>query len=238
MNWFTIRLDEAFAQRFTFNVGHKWIMPGVKCDVCGGVGKIFDAVYPQVMLPQGVDSHPYTTVWPISVKRIKELEAPILPLIPKGLPFGAGSEFGPLFGTCRPRRGDIIWTNYGVPLISRKGMESLSAIGISLAAVQTQVVVDSKHHISFDYLELDIEAWARIDPELLLVACPECGRQEIRKLHWSLGAPAIKRSSIPSGFDLLRVREMCRWTIASERFIDGVKRLGLTGVLFEELKFS
>lgn len=112
-----MRRDEAFTQMYTFNIVHKWGLPGVKCETCGSTGAIWRSDYPQVLLPKEINPEPYESPWPVSPDRIAELAVPILSLIPQGLPFGPGSEFGPLAGGCSPRRGDIIFTNYNVPLV-------------------------------------------------------------------------------------------------------------------------
>ncbi|MGA2866359.1 MAG: double-CXXCG motif protein [Verrucomicrobiota bacterium] len=239
MKWFTMMQDEEYAQRYTFNVMHEWSMPGVKCDACGETGVLFDAVYPRILLPPGIDPKPYKTLWPVSPERIAELAAPILPLIPAGLPFGAGSEFGALTGQCGPRKGDFTWTNYNVPLVSKGALERLKGLGITATpTVDTEVVIKSKRPRSFDYLELDIEPRARIAPEFLQPQCPKCGRLELVEIPWDAEPAPVLRTSIPEGLDLIRVWEDPGWNLASERFVDAVKTLGLTGNTFEEVRLS
>jgi uncharacterized double-CXXCG motif protein len=231
--------DEDYAQRYTFKVMHKWSMPGVKCAACGDTGDIFHAAYPRVLLPQGIDEEPYKTLWPVSPERIAELAAPILPLIPAGLPFGAGSEFGPLSGQCSPRRGDLIWTNYNTPLISKDALERLKASGIAgIRTADTEVVIKSKEPRSFDYLELDIEARARVAPEFLKPPCPRCGRFDYIDMPWDAEPVPVVRASIPEAVDLVRIWEDPDCNLVSERFLEAYKRLGLTGNTFEEVRLS
>jgi uncharacterized double-CXXCG motif protein len=245
MRWFGIWQEEDSAQNYTFNVSHKWTIPAVRCDACGWTGRVSKAVYPRVNLPRTLKPKPYLNVFPEKPERIGELMAPILPLIPPGLPFGAGAEFGRLTGHCSRRKGDFTWTNYGVPLISRSALERVFNYGVkSIKTVKTDVFEGKNKAI--DYLELDIEPRAHVDPSVLapnaLERCPTCG---VLKLNSFPIDPkedekplVILRDSIPQECDLVSVWECADAILASERLIEAIKSLCLTGNSYVEMPLS
>jgi uncharacterized double-CXXCG motif protein len=242
MQVFQMVPDEASLDTYRLEASHKWALPGVKCDVCGWIGKTGQPAYPSVGLPEEIDAKPYESHWPVSPQRVRELVEPIFQVLPRGLPVGAGTEFGPLVGKLTGHPPDFAWSNYSTVLITENALQKLVGLGVcGLKPVGTQI--HSRAKSQKIYLELEIEPRCELDPKHLpkgsLEMCDSCGvfRMQQDKTGWDED-PIIEESSIPSSLDLVRVRGLEGMIIATKAFMNAVSEAHLRGVSFRELRES
>ena len=106
---------------------------------------------------------------------------------------------------------------------------------------RTEIVLRSKK--PFRYFEIEIIPRVRLDPAFLpsggMEACPSCGSLNMHrdKSRWDED-PVVLASSMPSGCTLARIHELEGHIVAGEKFVDAVKRLGFSDIVFREMRVS
>lgn len=87
-----------------------------------------------------------------------------------------------------------------------------------------------------DLLELEIQPVAVLDAASFAPnadPCRSCGR-EARQVD----VPVVAAASIPRDVDVFRPRNFPTYILGTERFKDAVEDLGLSGMVFQELKLE
>jgi len=243
MEVFEVTEDDDWPYNYDLVGSRKWCLPGVQCLVCGRTWGAVGAIYPNFKLPPDVDEKPYQTGWPVFNDEFAKLREPLRKFWRTDLPLPPGTQFGPLSGKGFGKFGDITWLHSWVPLIHEDALEELRQRGIhTLVPVTPQIRLRSKRE--FKHLELHIEPHVEIDlaliPSTEMESCEACGwfRLPERKFPTPENAPRIKRSSIPRELDLFRVKEHESVILATARFTDAVKSLGLSNIKFQPYRVS
>jgi uncharacterized double-CXXCG motif protein len=248
MKLFEVREDEESGYDYDFNAAHRWSLPGVRCDACGWSGTTVGIAYPRLTLPPELDPAPYQSHWPVSPSRLRELIAPLRPLLDPTLPISDCTEFGPVCGTGRGKFGDFVWLNPWTPFISPAALEKLRTCGIDNLTTQP-AEIKLRGSRQFDYLELCIEPRVELDPAhsptVRLKPCPICGhlppqpipamREE--RLRQESETPIVLGKSFPREVDVASTREV-GFILATERFVNCVLELKLTDITFREIQVT
>ncbi len=158
----------------------------------------------------------------------------VRPLVPPGVPIRPGTRFGPLVGSARGRFGQICLFYADALIIRREALEQLQAEGLrGLLGCRTELRFRQKE--APDLLELQIEPHGLLHPDCIppdkRTPCAKCGR-------WGFSLPKeplLDTASLPTHLDLFRLANFTTVIVATERFVDTVRRLQFEEVSFREL---
>jgi uncharacterized double-CXXCG motif protein len=217
-----------------FDATHKWRLPGVKCHTCGVTWGGAGTQYPAVDLSRLPEQAKFVRPWPVSVAELERLREQVRPLAPPNAKLLPGTGLGPLVGSASgafgplTSQGDILW------LVQRESLERLQSEGVrGLLGCRTELRFRQK--TPPELLELQIEPHGRLHPDCLPPdappPCATCGR---------LGSPLpeqplLDAASLPTDRDLFRVGNYATVIVGTERFVEAVHRLELSGITFREL---
>jgi len=158
----------------------------------------------------------------------------VRPLVPKGVPLWPGTKFGPLTGTARGNFGQLVMQYEWTLLIRREAMEQLQAEGVrGLLGCRAELRFRQKN--APELLELQVEPRGLLHPDCLPPdlepPCAKCGRLGLTRPD----QPILDAASLPEDRDLFRLANFMTMLIATERFVETVRRLGFEEVAFHEL---
>ncbi|NTX16609.1 hypothetical protein HUA74_43660 [Myxococcus sp. CA051A] len=234
--FFELGEDSAETSRYRgdFNAAHKWSLPGVECSDCGATWGGSGHNYPCVDLSSLPEQARFVRPWPTSVPEYQRLRTLASPLAPPGAELPPGTAFGPMVGTARGDLGPLTWQGDYLLMLRRDTLEQLRSLHVQgLVGCETELRWRQKSPP--EMLELQIELKGRLHPDCLpsdlAPACKTCGRLAFQRPDH----PILDARSLPVDLDLFRVGNFATMIIGTERFIEAVRRLGLTGISSREL---
>ena len=189
--------------------------------------------YPSVDLSSFPERSAYEELQIGPIEEFVRLRELVRPLVPPGFQLPPGTTLGPLVGTATGTFSALYFYFVEMPLIRREALERLQAEGIrGLRGVPTELRFRQKKHP--DLLELEIPPFGRLHPDCTPERpppCPACGRDAFTFPE----DPILDAASLPTHTDLFRLSDFPTIFIATERFVDAVRRLELEGAVFREL---
>jgi uncharacterized double-CXXCG motif protein len=218
----------------TIHYDHRWGLPGVKCTVCGVTWATTGLIYPSIDLSALANSDEYERARPEPLKEYLRLRDLVRPHVPTHLPLLPGTLFGPSVGRASGPRTDFSWCGSWACYVQTDAYGEMVASGLSLPpAVATEFKTRNK--------DLQTLAELHLEPQIPLVddclevlggLCPECGYQNTR---WK-GMIVVCRDHIPVNQDVFRVSNHSTIILGTDRLVQGITQLGLSGVSFEEVE--
>lgn len=156
----------------------------------------------------------------------------IRPLLPPDVAPEPGMQLGPLRGTARGTFGPIT-ARYGWEVLVRSdALARLRAAGIrGLMPVRAELQGLEQKAPALYELELPVAGLLHRDVVFQGPRCRTCGWNEVRI------APEgwLDGDSLPPDLDVFRPANATTYTVASERFVDVVRSLEPSDVVFREL---
>jgi hypothetical protein len=145
-----------------------------------------------------------------------------------------GSGVGPVRAKLSKRATDFVWCSFKL-LASRHAIEVLQDAGIHLLHGP---VVEPRTGAKTDYVAVQLDPVALYSQqtlaEMTLVFCSTCGNCWMQNTRAKLSGPRqYVRERVPEEQGLVKTFEGYE-TIATERFMEAVRREKLTGMVFEE----
>ncbi|MBZ4407483.1 double-CXXCG motif protein [Myxococcus sp. XM-1-1-1] len=213
---------------------HKWGLPGVHCPTCGNTWAGAGHEYPAVDLSQLPERREFERARPEPFAEFARLRELVRPLAPPHAELPPGALFGPLVGTASGKFGPFTAQASSMWLIRRDSLESLQEEGIrGLLGCPTELRIRQKNPP--ELLELQLEPHGQLHPDCIPPdvppRCEMCGRR-----GFSLpDEPILDAASLPPDLDLFRVGNFATVIVGTERFMDAVQRLELSGIIFREL---
>jgi len=230
------RLRAPRTSRYTGSVTarHKWgALPGIHCPECKATWAGGYTAYPSVDLSSLPERGEYERARPEPFEEVLRLRELVRPLVPQGSPLRPGATFGPLVGTATGTFSPLFFQLLGATLIRREALEQLQAEGIQgLRGFPTELRFRQKNHP--ELLELEILAHGRLHPACTPERpppCPTCDRDDFTFPD----DPILDAASLPTHTDLFRLSDFETIFIATERFVEAVRRLELDEVDIREL---
>ena len=216
-------------------VDRKWGLPGVKCSVCQESWGEVGIAYPSVDLTNLPEESQYRRFWPVSLEEFQERQRPVLRLIPDGSKPPPGTHLGPLVGAGRGGPfADFVWVNPWTLLAQSSAWERLRTTDVKLPKAVPALIKFKKPN-EYMFVELELEPRTLMARSAFghdLPQCKACGRVEATMPDNIV----IQQSSIPSDVDIFRDRLMPTLVLATDRFVQAVNRLKLTGLEFREVQ--
>lgn len=203
----------------------QWMLPGVRCPRCKAVWGTAGLIYPSVDLSQ----HPERKN--LEEARLEEdfteferLREAVRPLIPGQVLF-PGTGFGPFQGSAQGRFGPLVFPTSWIMMMRREALEQFQAEGLrSLKGCQVELRFRQKKN-SPELVELELLPLGLLHEDCIPLEsrepCPRCGR-------WGFSLPEkpiLKDSSLPKEVDLFRLANFPTVIVATERFVEVVRKL-------------
>jgi uncharacterized double-CXXCG motif protein len=203
----------------------RWKLPGVRCPSCQAVWSIAGLAYPSVDLSQ----HPGRES--LKEARLEEdfteftrLREMVRPLIP-GRVLLPGTGFGSFQGTARGTFGPLFLPVPWILMMRREALERLQGEGLQgLKGCPVELRFRQKKNLP-ELVELELLPLGLLHEDCIppdqREPCPRCGR-----LGFTLPEqPILKASSLPKEVDLFRLENFTTVIVATERFVEAVRRL-------------
>jgi uncharacterized double-CXXCG motif protein len=214
---------------------HKWGLPGIHCPLCQAIWSTAGVAYPSVDLSHFPEREKYLARLEEDYSEFERLREQVRPLVPPGVALPPGTNFGPFVGAARGEFGPLCLHNPWTLLSRPEPLERLAAEGLQgLKGCRTEFRFRKKNPP--ELLELELLPHGRLHPDCLPAdrppICPKCERFGIRRPD----EPLLDAATLPSHLDLFRMEDMVTMLIATERFVEAVRRLGYEqDLVFREL---
>ena len=170
---------------------------------------------------------------PQSFEVYLRLREQVLPLLPAGAVLRPGMALGPMVGRASGTFGPLFMQNPWSFYMRREALERLQEAGVrGLHGCRMEVRFRGKNPP--ELLEPQLEIRGELHQDCLpqdAKTCAHCGVK-----NYSLPDPYIlDAATLPPELDLFRLAGWSSLIIATERFVDAVRRLQLGGVVFCEV---
>lgn len=237
MRFYEIREDTSPPYTGFIDGRHTWGLPGVeRCPTCRSGGGIDGLLYPCVDL-SSLPAHELKKLsnpWPVPREEFNRLRELVRPFVPDWARLLPGAQFGPIRGKGSGHFGQLFVFYSCSVLVRREALEQLQAAGLrGLRGCPIQARFREKNPPEF--LDLQLELRGQLHQDCLLPdlegPCPACGYQGFSRPKRIV----LDAASLPSDLDVFQDRKG-GIVIASERFVDTVKRLNLGGATFNEVE--
>ena len=214
---------------------YKWYLPLVRdCPGCGA--EVFGTEtirYPCVDLTGLSNVREYEDGLPRPLDEYLRLSEQLRPLLPPGAVLKPGAGLGPMVGKASGSFSPLFMFDPGFLHMRREALERLQDAGIrGLRGCPLEVRFRGKNPP--ELLEPDLVIRGELHPDCLPAdanMCARCGAKNYR-----LPDPYIlDAATLPTDVDLFRAAGWSSLIIATERFVEAVKRLELDGVVFREV---
>jgi len=216
--------------------GHKWGLPGTRCPVCGISGAITGDAYPSVDLSclPAEEQKKYLPRFERDYVEFERLREQVRPLVPPGVHLWPGTRFGPMNGAARGEFGPLVLHHPWTLLMRRESLERLQDEGLrGLKGCRTELRFRQKNPP--ELLELELLPRGELHPDCLLERPPSCSRCDDARIKRS-EEPILDAATPPEELDLFRMADFMTMIIATERFVEAVRRMGYEqDIIFLEL---
>ena len=232
MKFYRLRAPRASRYTGDLNEKRRWSLPGLRCPECKVTASGGFTAYPSVDLSSFPERGEYEESRVESFDEFVRLRERVRPLVPPEYPLLPGVNFGPLMGTATGSFSPIFFHSLWTKLMSREALERLQTEGVrGLRGFRTELRFRQRNHP--ELLELEILPYGQLHPDCTprRPPCPLCGRD-------SFGFPEdplLDAASLPTHTDLFRLGDFETILIATERFVEAVRRLNLDEVDIREV---
>jgi uncharacterized double-CXXCG motif protein len=209
-----------------YHYGHQWSLPGVACPVCKLSGGTAANAYPSVDLSNlpAPEQRKYLARFEEDFEEFARLREQVRSLVPPGVPLWPGTAFGPLEGSAWGEFGSLNLIHAWELVMKRDPFERLQAEGLrGLKGCRTALRFRKKNPP--ELLEMELLPRGEFHPDCLPerpVPCPKCERRELKRPD----EPILDAASLPEGQDVFRLAGFLSMIIATERFVEAVRRQG------------
>jgi len=238
LRFYKVTEDRSQGYTGTLDAVNRWCLPGVQpCPMCRKGGGSPWLAYPCVDLSglSQAELQKLSDPWPVPRAEFERLRELVRPLAPSWALLEPGAQFGPCTGKGSGRFGPLFMQDASALFLRGDALERLRAEGLrGLQGCPVEVRFRGKTPPELLQLQLELHgllhpACMPAEPEPL---CATCGSSSLD----CPGSIILDEASLPSDVDVFRHRQGWATIIASERFVDTVRRLGLEGVTFQELE--
>jgi uncharacterized double-CXXCG motif protein len=232
---YRVQSDPAAPYTGDLQARSRWEMPCVRnCPGCGTEVWGNDAIrYPCVDLTGLPNLREFDDPSPQPLDVYLRLCAQLRPLLPAAAVLRPGMGLGPIVGRASGSFGQLFMQNPWSLYMRREALERLQEAGVrGLHGCPTELRFRGKNPP--ELLEPQLELRGELHADCLPAdakTCEQCGVKS-----YSLPDPyLLDAATLPTELDLFRLAGWTSVILATERFVEAVKRLGLDGVTFREV---
>ncbi len=225
-------------RKYDFTLKHKWEVPMINCKTFGDIWGDSSIAYPTIdcsKLTNEDDFKKYRRSKRIFLEEFLKLRNQIQHLLSSSLPVPSGTQLGPMLGTTFGQHGDFTWDYSSAVFIHPEALQKLLVAGIKMPTT-VKPEIEARGKIPFEHLEIQTEAHALLSERCIKRMRPNCPACDSSGISAFIEPDLITKSSIPKNLDLFRMRIRSRFVLATERFFDAVRSLGLTNIVFEPVE--
>ncbi|WP_426755604.1 double-CXXCG motif protein [Myxococcus sp. Y35] len=235
MSIYKLAATEDAGSKGELNATHPWILPGLEnCVGCGATWATTGLQYPCVDLSAVPEQAMYREPRAEPHDALARLTEQLRPWMPPGILLNPGASFGPMTGTARGRFGGFHLPNPWTLCMRKEALEKLSSSGVQgLQGCRINVRYRGTQPPELFELQLELHGSFHRDclPAEQPPPCERCGREDI-----PLPDPYIlDAATLPTTTDVFRLADWPTLILATQRFVDTVRRLELDGVVFHEV---
>lgn len=196
------------------------------CPVCKLSGGTAANAYPSVDLSHlpALEQRKYLARFEDDFAEFARLREQVRPLALPGVPLWPGTAFGPLDGSAWGEFGPLSLIHPWELLMRREPFERLQAEGLKgLKGCRTALRFRKKNPP--ELLEMELLPRGEFHPDCLPerpLPCPKCERRALSRPE----EPILDAASLPEDQDVFRLAGFLSMIIATERFVEAVRRLG------------
>ena len=230
MKLWKVRPDEHLLRAYDIEGRHEWKLPGVRCTSCGNTWTTVGLEYPGVDLSEMETAKLYIS-GVVPVDQFEELRKGLVTYLRREMCLRPGTSLGPYHGKGSGVFPDLGFSHPWTMFMKESALSALKQSGLSLFGVLARLKVKGKR--SIDLLELQVEPYGRLAKSSLppegVPTCAGCGRRgfEVPEMF------AVEKESLPKDVDLFRLADAPAYILGTDRFVEVVKKLRLTGAVFE-----
>ncbi len=215
---------------------YKYFIPYVKCYSCCQTWGMDTVEYPAFNF-EFLNENDFNDDRVLSVGEFAKLSAKIQQAANRSVWICPGGSIGRLGGDAYAAKfEDFVWGRVLQPQISKKARDLLAGEGIHLLTAEIDVKYKNKPITS--HLAIQVEPVPLLTEETMrrytIVHCDTCGDYNQQQCNPKVPEGfMIQKSLFPSGQHLVMLRETFD-ILASEEFMEAVKKHRLTGLSFKE----
>jgi hypothetical protein len=234
------RIKWAVNQGTTVDLGYDYHLPFVQCLECSPEWKNWGSgmfEYPAFKF-DFLNHEEFTDDRVVSVAEFHQIRRRIVLAAGRPVLIIPGASIGELSGTSATEKlNDFAWGRITVPQVSKRARDWLANEGINLLTAECSIRCRGKTLDS--HLAIQVEPVPLMTEESLakfrIHHCPRCGNYKgpLQPGPVVPGGYMLSRSAWPVGQHLVQMVETLD-VIASEEFMEAVRRHHLTGIAFEE----
>lgn len=228
MNLYWIHFNRSM-QDHVIHDGHRWIMPSVSCDLCGETWATTGLEYPSIDL-SGFDWHvEYQRARPVPAVEWFRLRDQLIKALPDDIEIKPGLCMGPSTGLIRGRVRDMAWRYYFACFLYRELYNNLSGAGVRMPKCYKTELQTDEVKLKGELVELEIRPAILMKDDcydIIKDKCPRCGYMRTK---WN-GVVRVDESSMTLNCDIFRVSNHPTIILATGRFVDAVKQMGLVSI--------
>lgn len=235
MRFYELKYDRSAPYTGGLSGIYKWYLPAVvDCPGCGpGVFGNETVRYPCVDLSGLPNVRDYEDRPPQPLDEYLRLREQLRPLLPPGAMLKPGMALGPMVGRASGSFGQLFMHDPSFIHLRREALERLQEAGVrGLHGCPMELRFRGKNPP--ELLEPQLEFRGELHADCLPAdakTCERCGAKS-----YSLPDPyLLDAATLPTELDLFRLAGWSAVILATERFVEAVKRLGLDGVTFREV---
>lgn len=225
-------LKETPTKPHRIHASRQWGMPGVTCTVCGQTWGNVGLEYPSVNLTDFPYKDRFVDRWPVSTAIYQELEKLIKKAFPNIEILEPGTGFGQLVGTVEDRLEGFVWNMPWSITLTNDALQKLQASRLLLPTVVNVDLGDDATSVLEFALPLQGHLANGVYDGTQTAQCVGCGRDSVTLPEKIL----VDSRTVEGNFDIFRLRNFSTLVLVTERFVDEVKRAGIKGAIFAEVK--
>lgn len=217
---------------FELELKRQWRIPGVDCATCGAQWADAATIYASTSLEDLENSVSFIAPRNVPLDEFLALRNAVESANPEILELPPGTQFGRLVGEIHGQCTDLAVFPIASVLISLKAFKRLASVLEMPATVAVNCLNNDESTDTI--LELDLPLLGNLTNPTITGSpdpCASCGR--VGK-SWPTD-PVVEVAERNASVNLFRLRNFSTMIIASEKFVQTYKKLGMRGLKFQWL---
>ena len=236
MRFFELTLNSNDWRRYQIEGSHEWSLPALICETCGSRWVAIGEAYPAVVRANVEECFREGSEKAVGNEELDRWRACVRPHVPAAAPLHPGAAFGQFRGRLNGRPLDFAWNESWTMFCHEEVVLRLHELGVRLPPCGTpQLLGKGKTDVpallepqAVPVLDFAREGLERPDRE----RCRRCGRESSGFRRFLVPADAYQETE----WDIFRARNCPTVYVVTERFVDAVAQLGLSGCVTRELE--
>lgn len=240
MKFYEIKPNYSDEKQNFLDAAHRWGLPGVSCSVCDQIWAGCGLEYPSVDISELLFAGRLEEGWVASLEEFEYFKSEIQRSFPECQYLQPGTRFGNLVGDEVGKKSghlnDFMFHMHWTVVVKGTALEKLRSARLNLPkTIEATINFKTIPEVLFEF---------EIPPIGTLInpiyeggineACSACGRIGVSKPEKII----VEKSSLLKKLDIFRLRNFATMVLVSERFVESVNKLNLSGAIFKKVELS